>query len=540
MFGVLTFTHRWFGVVLALFMLGWFSSGLLIAFVHSPAATRVEQLAHAASLAPQDGWLSLGEALTRSAPERATRARAQREEPHTGVEGRARERGDRRGESDIVEARLTRVDGAPVWVIEDDLGQRLAISASDGALLEISAAQAERIARAWRDAPESERVAYDDTVEAPVGVRNPEALRPFHRVAIDDGAGSQVVVSQRTGEVVQNSTRVERALAYAGGWLHLFRWLDDLGAGDFRRDALSWAGGLATLGALTGLILGFIRWRPGFFGRPTYLGGRTQPYREFWFKYHFWVGLIGGVFALLWATSGFLSTNPGQIFSPATASREELARFSGGALPPVVKDWKPDSALAVDENVVGLQWSRLADQAILFAVSRDGSRKPLAVAGTVEAFDEAALLAAVQRLAGETAIASHELLSDYDDYYYPNHRQTSADKPLPALRVDLADAAKTSVYVDPKDGRLLARFDDSRRFYRWLYSAAHHWDFGWFHERWLRNAWLATWISFGVVLGLSAVVLGWRRLRRTFIDASARYRPVISAKTRKPAPHTAS
>ena len=29
----LTFTHRWIGVVLALFMLVWFSSGLIIAFL---------------------------------------------------------------------------------------------------------------------------------------------------------------------------------------------------------------------------------------------------------------------------------------------------------------------------------------------------------------------------------------------------------------------------------------------------------------------------------------------------------------------------
>jgi hypothetical protein len=82
--------------------------------------------------------------------------------------------------------------------------------------------------------------------------------------------------------------------------------------------------------------------------------------------------------------------------------------------------------------------------------------------------------------------------------------------------VDLADAGQTSVYVGPTDGRLLAKFDSSRRAYRWLYSAVHHWDFGWFRERWLWNAWMASWISFGLALSASAVVLGWRRLRPTF------------------------
>jgi len=538
MIGLLTFTHRWFGVVLALFMLGWFSSGLLIAFVGGPSITRAQQLSHAASLAPQDGWLSLGEALALSAPARA-KARPQGERP-TGMAGHSGEHGKPRGETDVADARLTRVDGAPAWVVEDDRGQRFAISATDGALLDVTPAQAERIARAWLGAPETLRIAYSDTVDAPVGVRNAETLKPFLRVAVEDGAGSQVIVSQRTGEVVQNSTRGERALAYAGNWLHLFRWLDALGAADYRRDALSWAGGLAAVGALTGVILGLIRWRPGFFGRPTYSGGRTQPYREFWFKYHFWVGLIGGAFALLWATSGFLSTNPGQIFSPATAGREELARFRGGALPAILRNWKPSAALAIGDDAAELQWSRLGDDATLFAVSRDGARRPLAVEGTTAAYGDDALLAAAQRLAGETKIAAHELLQDYDSYYFPNHRQTAADKPLPVLRVDLADATRTSIYIDPADGRLLAKFDDSRRLYRWLYSAVHHWDFGWFQQRPLWNVWMAAWIGFGLVLGVSAVVLGWRRLRRTAQDAAAKYRPAASVRATKTASQTTS
>ena len=65
------------------------------------------------------------------------------------------------------------------------------------------------------------------------------------------------------------------------------------------------------------------------------------------------------------------------------------------------------------------------------------------------------------------------------------------------------------------DGRLLAKFDTSRRAYRWLYTAIHHWDFGVFQQRWL-------WIVFGLTLGASAVVLGWRRLRRTFGAGTAR------------------
>lgn len=506
---LLMFLHRWVGVVLALFMLAWFSTGLTIAFIGSPSISRVQQLAQAASLSPQDGWLSLGEALRAAAASRA-KSGSKAERPVAGIGSNAREG---RGEAAIVDARLARIDGTPVWLVEDDRGRRSAISALDGAAVVVSVETAERIARRWLGSVVS--LAYLDTIDAPVGVRNTEALKPFHRFAVTDSGGTQVIVSSRSGEIVQVSTRVERALAYAGNWLHLFRWLDALGAGEYRRDALAYAGFFAAVGALTGLVLGWIRWKPGFFGRPTYARGRTQPYRERWLKYHFWAGLIGGSFALSWAASGFVSTNPGQIFSPANASREELLRYRGEALPAVASNWKPSAALALDADIVELGWSRVGDDALLLAYARDGSRRALSVPETSAAFSEPALLAAAQRLAGDKSIAAHELQGDYDNYYYPNHRQTAFDKPLPVLRVDFADAARTSLYIDPADGRLLAKFDTSRRAYRWLYSAVHHWDFGWFHNRRLWNAWMASWILLGLALSVSAVVLAFRRLRRS-------------------------
>ncbi len=522
MLSTLTFLHRWVGVVLALFMLVWFSTGSIIAFIGAPGVSRAQQLAHAASLAPEDGWLSLGDALRVS--EWARGAASKRERAGGGMGGRmaggGEHSGNARGDDAIADARLARVGGAPVWLVADDRDRRFALSALDGALIDFSVDQAQRIARGWLGAA---TLSYLDTVDAPIGVRNAETLKPFHRFAVEDGAGTQIVVSARTGEVAQVATRAERGLSYIGNWLHLLRWLDALGAGEYRRDALTWVGFFAASGALTGLVLGWIRWRPGFFGRSTYARGRTQPYREFWFKYHFWAGLIGGGFALLWATSGYLSTNPMQIFSQANASGEELARYRGTALPAVVSTWKPSAALATGSDVVEASWGRLGDDAVLLGVTRDGTRRALNVEGAKAGFEPDALLAAARRLAGENKIAGLEELGAYDSYYYPNRRQSAVDKPLPVLRVDLADAGHTSLYIDPKDGRLLAKFDASRRAYRWLYTAVHHWDFGWFENRGIWNVWMASWIALGLALSATALVLAWRRLRRTLAEAIAKF-----------------
>ncbi|WOJ91150.1 PepSY-associated TM helix domain-containing protein [Methylocapsa polymorpha] len=521
---LLFLVHRWVGVVLALFMLLWFSSGLIIAFSGSVTQSRGQQLAHSETLSPEAGWLSLGEAWTRSSKARDGRLRDEgaRELENAAAEAPENRRWGR-GENSIVDARLLHSGGEPHWLVEDDLGRRFSISAIDGELQEFSVEQARRIGEQWlannKSGPgPSPAIAYLDTLDATSSLRNYQALKPFHRFAVNDGEGTELLISARSGEVLQAASRLERGLYLAGDWLHLFRPLDALGAGELRRTVLTWTGFAAACAGLTGLIIGWLRWRPGWFGKPTYSQGRAQPYRAFWLRWHFWSGLIGGAFAMLWASSGFLSTNPGQIFSPLTASNEELARYLGGEAPAAAMNWRPErlSSTADGAEVVELGWRRLGDQAVLLAYTRDGRRLPQTVAGATAQFDDRALLAAVQRLAGPTQIAEQTLQRDYDSYYYPNHHQGSIEKPLPVVRVELADAGHTHLYVDPQDGRLLLKQDSSRRAYRWLYNAAHHWDFGWLYRHPLWDVWMATWIAFGLVLSVSSVVIGWRRLRRTF------------------------
>ena len=51
--------HRWVGVALGLFMFFWFFTGLVIMYSTQTTQNRSQQLAHAETLAPEVGWLSL-------------------------------------------------------------------------------------------------------------------------------------------------------------------------------------------------------------------------------------------------------------------------------------------------------------------------------------------------------------------------------------------------------------------------------------------------------------------------------------------------
>jgi hypothetical protein len=506
--------HRWLGITLAVFMFAWFATGIAIMYSTPTTQSRIQQLAHAEALAPQPSWLSLGEVWERSAAQR----RAAAAERRVKAPGDADPAGTQPAVPPaIADARLLRIAGAPIWLVEDTQGMRFALSANDGALRETSAEQALQIAGDWFKAENAvvPALRYLAPVEKTIILRNQDTLRPFHHIATEDGR--ELLISARTGEVLHASTRLERALYWSGNWLHLLKPLEAVGLGEYRHAIQLGLGLFATVASLTGLIIGWLRWRPGFGGKPTYSQGRTQPYRESWAKWHFWSGLLGGTAALCWAFSGFIDTNPGKWFTEANYSQAELSRFLGSELPAAMRDWRSGSSLASAEGgaeIVGLNWRRLGGEAILLAETREGGRLPLT--GHGGGFGEAAVKAAVQRLAGETKVTSIETLLDYDSYYYPRHHQDLKDKPLPAYLAKLADDSGTLIYLDPQDGRLIGKFDRSRRVFRWLYSALHHWDFGWLYYRPIWDVWMLAWISFGLVLGASSLVIGWRRLKKSF------------------------
>lgn len=493
-------THRWLGIVLAVFMFVWFASGLVIMYSTPTTQTKAQQFAHAEHLSPQTDWLSVGEVWERSAPHRnATQKSDSPSKP-----------------ASIADARLVSRLGEPLWLIEDTRGQRFALSAIDGTLRETTPEQAVKIAQNWFSSEENVQVNFLKTVENTIILRNQDALKPFHHIAAS--GGKELLISAKTGEVLHASTRLDRAFYYAGNWIHLFKPLEAIGLGNIRHDVQLWSGLGATIATLTGLIIGWLRWRPGFAGKKTYSQGRTQPYRESWMKWHFWTGLIGGTFALFWAFSGFIDTNPNKIFSEGNTPRPEVARYLGETIPDALKNWQPAPLSISNADIVEIDAKRLGNETVILAYSRDGERIPQAVDGTLTQFSNDALLEAAKRLVPNTQVVNTTILNDYDSYYYPRHNQGLVEKPLPVTLVELADEAKTHLYLDAQDGRILANVDSSRRVVRWLFNALHYWDFGWFYYRPIWDIWMIAWVSFGVVLGASSIVVGWRRLKKTAND----------------------
>ena len=178
------FVHKWLGVVLALFFLMWFVSGVVLYFVPFPSLTQAERLA---ALPP----LQLPADCCLAAPDAAQRAGLR---PTGGGE-----------------ARLGMLGDAPVWRMlaasEAGAAPRWhTVDARTGAVVPpFSDAQAATVAEAFsgRRAMGTEWVERDQWT-VPQGL---DVHRPLVKVLLDGDDGLELYVSPGATEVVRDTRR---------------------------------------------------------------------------------------------------------------------------------------------------------------------------------------------------------------------------------------------------------------------------------------------------------------------------------------------
>jgi hypothetical protein len=80
--------------------------------------------------------------------------------------------------------------------------------------------------------------------------------------------------------------------------------------------------------------------------------------------------------------------------------------------------------------------------------------------------------------------------------------------------VKFDDPTATWLYIYPLRGALLARFDRSARFGRWIYHGLHSLDFPflWPHRPWWDFVVMLLCVG-GLTVSLTGVVIGYQRLR---------------------------
>ncbi|WP_432382129.1 PepSY domain-containing protein [Duganella sp. P38] len=478
--------HRWLGIVLGLLVLLWFGSGIVMMYVPYPALTEQERMAW---LAPLDAEQVQVSAWT------------------------AWQAAGRPGMPTAV--RLNQVAGRPAyhfkadgrwWTVSADTGQPLQVTSAIAAASALPAASSGRAAAeggagepAGATAAPAVQVTSSDTIDIDQWTfGSVREHRPLYRVGLNDAAGSVLYVSSRTGELVRDTTRSERAWNWAGSVIHWIYFTPLRRHGQPWRQVVMWTSGAALLLVMLGMILGIQRLRV----RRPYAGGRWSPYRG-WQAWHHWMGLAIGTLMLTWLFSGWLSVTPFDWLASHGVTAKDRQAFAGG---PLTRD---DLATPVQDSVrhhpglLELEWRRIDGQLNFSMLDRAWRqlRQPVPA----------------ERLRHATAAlrpGAHlvlETLASEDDYHYSHHQQ--AVLPVLRARFDLPDEA--TFYIDPRQGEIVGYADRNSKWNRWLFNGLHQLDFAAVVRA--RPLWDVIVIALcvtGALATLTGIVLGWRRLRK--------------------------
>jgi len=467
----LAWTHRWLGILTCLLCAMWFVSGLVMLHVPFPSWRDEERAATLSVIDAEKLNVAPGEALAKAALTR----------PPTVF-------------------RLEMFGAEPVYRIVD-FGRPTSVSAYDGRVIShVGHGDAERRLR-------------ETFAQTPVGYLGQVGVdqwtvsslitphRPLYLFALDDGRGTQLYVSSKTGEIVQETTAQERFWNFLGAVPHWLYFAPLRANPQAWTRTVQWTSGAAAIGAIIGIGIGI--WRTRL--RGSYAAGRFSPYRG-WLRWHHLSGLAGGVCVVAWLGSGWLSVSSLGLFAALTIGPDDLGRYYSAGAP------KYDVALGTLRELASTP-----SREIVFSWVRDipfvtvsngrtnttfdgmGARQP--------AFSENALVRAAGYVLEGAKVARVERLDTPDVYWYSHH----AKRPLPALRVVFDDPAETWLMVDLTTGRIVGAQSRADRAYRWLFNLVHQYDLPWLldHPR-LRT--LLIWLLslLGIVISLSGAWLGWR------------------------------
>ncbi len=502
----LVFAHRYLGIAISLLVVVWFASGIVMMYAGGMPRLEPEvRLQHLPDLDTSRVRLTVTEAAEKA-----------------GFDASAGWGGG--------PVTLLMLMDRPAY----RFGRDATVFADTGEVLEeITPAQARTVAARFMNMPE-DRIVPVRTLTAPDQwtIGQGRAM-PQYKFAAADGAGTELYVQARAGEVTLRTTAQSRFLAWIGVIPHWLYFAPLRVNQPLWYDIVVWTSTLATVLAGMGLVLMVTKLR---WPKPFRLSPKI-PYAG-WMRWHYITGTVFGIFTLTWAFSGLLSMEP---YAWTNAEGLAVPRdvFTGGAMEfskfgrvePAVWTRVLDGRGIREVDFTRIQDAhyyvvRPAPSSGTEAARRERLHQPYDVTGRAEPdtiiiaadtmeirrepFSEASLVERLQKALPNVPIAEHATLGDYDNYYYSRGRIT----PLPVVRVKFQDPMETWLYVDPSNSQPLALVHRLNRLERWLYNGLHSLDFSFWYDS---KAWDVAMIFLllgGLASSLIGMCLGVARMRR--------------------------
>ena len=314
-------------------------------------------------------------------------------------------------------------------------------------------------------------------------------------------------MSDRTGEALQVTTRVQQVANYAGSIVH---WIYPT---ILRRHPAAWSytvWAISLVGiamTIASIVLGCTRsWsslrnarKPGI-----------SPFRRL-FRLHHVLGLGAGFFLLTWILNGWLSVDHGILFPTGKPTVAEVDAFRGEPLEDAAGQVTlPDLAIARAQS--SLEINAVQGHAVLtgYGSGTGAATTRLLREGAWTGLGMDILLRAA-REAWPSSRPAAAAITAQDDYA----RLLYDGLPADALRLKLGDAAGTWVHVSASTGQIIDVQDWRRRLYRWLFNGLHTFDIPGLSTRdLLRKLIMLPLLMAGFLLSSTGIILAKRRLSR--------------------------
>jgi hypothetical protein len=536
---VLIYSHRWLGIGVGIVFVLWCISGFVLMYYGIPTLKAGERLLR---LPPLD--LS----AVRFTPAEAVR---------------------KLGLKDPVRLRISMQGSRPVYRINygRGFGNWAVVYADTGEKMKAMDAEA---AMEWmrRFRPDyASKLRYDAYLTTPdhfVRIPAMQVQLPFHRIALNDAAGTEYYVSEKTGEAVVKADRAGRVLGFTGYTLHRFFWWRQQ---SWYNSFLYWVSWIGIVMCTTGLVVGV--WRFGMTARFRQRGKYSHSPYHGWMKWHHYAGLIFGLITFTWMISGAVDVpgipgltnvaSPSQTdFSPAELRQGARSNQGTGApihLEPITIERIRQAAAAVGSAFVPKELELLevgekpyfiayrapasdsqveswTIQSGLDSLSPNLDHEHVLVSATApergvfSRFDDVTMMHVAKAAMPGFAVKNAVWLDNYDDYYYYSVASFNVGlmKPvrtLPVLRVRFDDPKQTWLYMTPSHGQMTHVTAEGRAV-RWSLYGLHALDFAFlYNHRPLWDIVVAALLIGSTVLSSTTLLPMYRRLKRHAVHVAS-------------------
>ncbi|MCT4643818.1 MAG: hypothetical protein N4A74_02440 [Carboxylicivirga sp.] len=466
------FIHRWTGLLMSLFFVVWFVSGIVMIY-HSFPKPQPQKYYHGLNVISGYDSLPTPTALFK--------------------------------QSGDVLFSLEMLNGEPIYRMPGRLG-KVYNAKTLKEVSELKKEECESIVKSVFSAPINRYKVIND-FDQWIPWSYYEAYFPIYKFWLDDAKGTQLYVSASKGCIVQETTSLSRTMAWFGAIPHWMYFKALRLKVQLWSSVVIWISAIGCIACLSGLIVGLVRLRKG----------KISPYRKATLRWHHISGLTFGLIVFSFILSGLMSLAdvPTWLVSKEkdfdynsvwNSSDRTITKEATLNLYEILSQ-KANNKRIICRNAMGRifyeVYTKSPNQSECYIVDEQVKPLPAIESTFIENWMAEAL---------PHKQYSIHFVQDYTNYYQPSKRY---DLPLPVCCLNLKDEFQTKLFVCPKTGRLLKVVNNSSRLGWWLYKGLHTFKFSFMsgYEGW-RQLWMILISIGGTIVSITSFILGIKMIRK--------------------------